>query len=51
MEKGNIRLHTEATPLNCMITKKFVTGNYVGDPYSCAELSAHTFTGGFWAHG
>ena len=33
------------------ITKKFVTGDYVGDPYSCAKLGAYASTGGFWAHG
>jgi len=33
------------------ITKKFVTGDYVGDPYGCAELGAYPPTGGFWAHG
>jgi len=32
------------------ITKIFVTGDYVGDPDSCAKLSAHMSTGGFWAH-
>jgi len=29
------------------ITKEFVTGNYVGDPYSCAKLGAHPSTGVF----
>ena len=33
------------------ITKKFVTGDYVGDPYGCAKLGAYASTGGFWAHG
>ena len=33
------------------ITKKFVTGDYVGDPYGCAKLGAYPSTGGFWAHG
>ena len=33
------------------ITKKFVTGDYVGDPYGCAKLGAYPYTGGFWAHG
>ena len=33
------------------ITKKFVSGDYVGDPYSYVKLGAHTSTGGFWAHG
>jgi len=33
------------------ITKKFVTGDYVGDPYSYAKLGAHPSTGVFWAHG
>ena len=30
--------------------KKFVTGDYVGDPYDCAKLGAYPSTGGFWAH-
>ena len=29
------------------ITKKFVTGDYVGDPYGCAKLGAYPSTGGF----
>ena len=33
------------------ITKKFVTGDYVGDPYGCAKLGAYPYTGGFLAHG
>ena len=33
------------------ITKKFVTGDYVGDPYGCAKLGAYPSTGDFWAHG
>ena len=33
------------------ITKKFVTGDYVGDPYGCAKLGAYPSKGGFWAHG
>jgi len=33
------------------ITKKFVTGDYVGDPNGCAKLGAYPSTGGFWAHG
>jgi len=33
------------------ITKTFVTGDYVGDPYGCAKLGAHPSTGGVWAHG
>ena len=33
------------------ITKKFVTGDYVGDPYRCAKLGAYPSTGDFWAHG
>ena len=32
------------------ITKKFVTGDYVGDPYGCAKLGAYPSKGGFWAH-
>jgi len=32
------------------ITKKFVTGDYVGDPYGCAKLRAYPSTGGL-AHG
>jgi len=27
------------------ITKKFVAGDYVGDPYSCAKFGAHPSTG------
>jgi len=33
------------------ITKKFVTGDYVGDPYGCAKLGAYPSKVGFWAHG
>jgi len=33
------------------ITKIFVTGDYVGDPYGCAKLGAYLYMGGFWAHG
>jgi len=33
------------------ITKKFVTGDYVGDAYGCAKIGAYRSTGGFWAHG
>ena len=33
------------------ITKKIFTGNYVGDQYSYAKLSARMSTGGFWANG
>ena len=33
------------------ITKIFVTGDYVGDPYGCAKLGAYPSTGGFWTHG
>ena len=33
------------------ITKKFVTGDYVGDPYGCAKVGVYPSTGGFWAHG
>jgi len=31
--------------------QKIITGDYVGDSYSCAKLGAHMSTGGFWAHG
>jgi len=27
------------------ITKQFVTGHYVGDPYGCAKLDAYPSTG------
>jgi len=27
------------------ITKKFVTGEYVGDPYGCAKFGAYASTG------
>ena len=33
------------------ITKKFDTGDYVGDPYGCAKLGAYPSTGGFWHMG
>ena len=33
------------------ITTKFVTGDYVDDPYSCAKFGAHPPTGGFWRMG
>ena len=33
------------------ITKIFVTGDYIGDPYGYAKLGAYPSTGGFWAHG
>jgi len=33
------------------ITKKFVTSDNVGDPYSCAKVGAQPSTGGFWANG
>jgi len=33
------------------IAKKFVTGDYVGDPYDCAKLGAYPSTGAFWAYG
>ena len=48
--KGNVRPpYRIDTPQ--LITKKFVTGNYVGDPYCCAKLGAYPCTGGFWTHG
>ena len=50
MGKGNFRHPTKSTPLN-QSPKKFVTGNYVGDQYSYAKLSARMSTGGFWANG
>jgi len=33
------------------ITEKIVTGDYVGDPYRCAEFGAHPPAGVFWANG
>ena len=33
------------------ITKIFVTGDKVGNPYGCAKLGAYPSMGGFWAHG
>ena len=33
------------------ITKKFGTGDYVGDPYGCAKFGANLSMGGFWANG
>jgi len=38
MGNGNFRPPTESTPPQ-PITKKFVTGDYVGDPYACAKYS------------
>jgi len=32
------------------ITKTFVTGDYIGDPYGCAKLGAYLPMGDFWAH-
>ena len=31
--------------------QKFVTGDYVGDPYGCAKLGAYPSTAGVGAHG
>ena len=42
-------LHRIDTPQP--ITRKFVTADYVGDPYGYAKLGAYPSTGGFWAHG
>jgi len=34
------------------IAKKFVTCDYVGDPYNCAKFGANlSMGGGFWANG
>ena len=33
------------------ITKKFITDDYIGDPYVCAKLGAYPSTKDFWAHG
>jgi len=33
------------------IIKKFVLGDYVGNPYSCAKFGAHPPIGDFWANG
>ena len=41
---------TESTPLNRSPTK-FVTGDYIGDPYGCAKLGAYPSTGGYWHKG
>jgi len=50
MGNGNFRPpHRIDTPQP--ITKKFVTGDYVGDPYGCAKLGAYPSTGDVWAHG
>ena len=49
MGDGDIRPPTESTPLNR--SPKNLSGNFVGDPYSCAKFSAHPSTGGFWANG
>jgi len=38
-------LKTPFHPTPQPITKKFVTVDYVGDPYSCAKLGAHVSTG------
>jgi len=41
------RIHTHQP-----ITTKFVTGDHVGDPYTCAKFGAHSsMGGGFWANG
>jgi len=45
MGNGNFRPHTIDTPQP--ITTKFITGDYVGDPYGCAKLGAYPSTGGF----
>jgi len=47
--KGQFSTSTDRHPQP--ITKKFVTCDYVGDPYGCAKLGAYPSTGGFWAHG
>ena len=31
--------------------QKFVTCDYVGDPYGCVKLGAYPSTEDFWAHG
>jgi len=49
--KGQFSTSTESTPLNRSPNIKFVTGNYVGNPYSCTKLGVYPSTGGFWAHG
>ena len=48
-ERANFDPHKIDTPQP--ITKKVVTGDYIGDPYSCAKLGAHMSTGGIWAYG
>jgi len=30
---------------------KIVAGDYVGDPYGCANFGANPSVGGFWANG
>jgi len=50
MEKRNFRPpHRINIPKP--IIKKFVTGDYVGDPYGCAKLGAYPSAGGFWPYG
>ena len=46
--KGQFSTHSESTSLNR--SPKIVTGDYVGDTYNCAKLSAHPSTGllGTW---
>jgi len=31
--------------------QKIVTGDYVGNPYSCVKFGADPSTGGFWENG
>ena len=51
MGKGNFRHPPPPNRHPQPITKTFVTGDYVGDPYGCAKLGAYPSTGDFWAHG
>jgi len=37
-------------PTTKLITKAFVTGDYVGDPYTCANFGANPSTRGLYAN-
>jgi len=51
MGNGNFRPRPHRIDTPQPITKKFVTGDYVGDPYGYAKLGAISVHVGFWAHG
>jgi len=49
MGDGDFQPPTESTPLNDR--QKIITGDYVGDLYSCAKFGSNPSTGGFCANG